>query len=311
MVVIGGMEVELICALINDNQRMQEKCDEFGRDLLSIIEEEAERDVVEAVLDEVSREYLSIAKRAVEILARCILEVLDEPVFQKLYSPEWEGEEAPITTLTVTLQDYFADLQDWLSEYHFAKLLKEMLHTVTIYYIMSLRRKVALCTRPNEPFTFTNELLAAKKIIQERLQLQDFFDKFLPLLRHGGVKSKDALSEELEGLQSLTKIVTCRHFSSAEHDCKLLFGRYGVDGLRLAQVGFLCNPSIPRNDRQNNVDAAKRLFDANSAASSYNAQPMEDFAAFDIALQALQAGVQAGNKTKGFWSRLRSNGINK
>lgn len=49
------MEVELICVLINDNQRMQEKCDEFGQDLLKILQEDdKDREMVEIILDEVS-----------------------------------------------------------------------------------------------------------------------------------------------------------------------------------------------------------------------------------------------------------------
>lgn len=146
-----GLDVEIICTLINDNQRMQEKCDEFGKDLLALIHEETERDILEAVLDEVSREYLSIAKRAVDTLAKAMIEVLDEPVFMQLFTPEWEQDDNPINTLVVTLQDYFGDLCEWLSEYHFSKLVRAVLDAVIWQYTMSLRRRISMYSATNNP----------------------------------------------------------------------------------------------------------------------------------------------------------------
>jgi hypothetical protein len=49
---------------------------------------------------------------------RCILQELDEPIFLRFYSPEWESGENFSNVLVVTLADYFADLSTWLpSEY--------------------------------------------------------------------------------------------------------------------------------------------------------------------------------------------------
>eukprot|EP01031_Cornospumella_fuschlensis_P050624 gene50624-61922_t len=280
----GDVEVEQLCALINDNQRMQEKCDEFGKDLLHIITQEDERDIIEAVLDEVSREYLNIARRAVETLSKSIMLVLDEPVFLRVYSQDWENDENPLSTLVITLQDYFSDLQDWLSEYHFSKLLREMLHRVVVQYVMSLRRKVSESVGRENIFTFTNELLAAKKIIQDRVLLQDHFEKFIPLLRMAGVKTKEMLADELEPLQYLTKLITCRTFATVEADCRALYTKYGIDGLRACQAALLCNPSLPKQDRQANFDAAKKLFDTGVQHGVYSQTPLEDFVNFDSQL---------------------------
>ena len=83
-----------MCATINDNQRMQEKCDEYGEKLISFYSldtedanaEKEDKDLLFAVIEEVSSEYIALAVKAVKFLARCILEDLDEPYFLKLFS---------------------------------------------------------------------------------------------------------------------------------------------------------------------------------------------------------------------------------
>lgn len=186
---------------------------------------------------QVSREYLSIAQLAVDTLSHCLVDVLDEAVFCKLYTTDWEGSDDPISIMLATLKDYFDDLKEWLSAYHFGKLVKELLCLAIRQYVMYLRRKLALSianqvvTNNALPvvFTFTNELLAAKKIIQDRFALEDFFSKFLPL---PGVKTMDNLREEFEPFTFLTKIITTRSLQVIDSDCRNLFKRYGIDGLR-------------------------------------------------------------------------------
>lgn len=45
---------------------------------------------------------------------RVILAELDEPIFLKIYTPEWESGENISNVLVVTLADYFTDLSSWL-----------------------------------------------------------------------------------------------------------------------------------------------------------------------------------------------------
>jgi hypothetical protein len=63
------MEGEVICALINDNQRMREKCEEFGDHVLYFMEEGADKDLVTNILVTVSEEYENIAVKALSSLA--------------------------------------------------------------------------------------------------------------------------------------------------------------------------------------------------------------------------------------------------
>lgn len=65
-------------------------------------------------------------------LTRCILSELDEPIFLRLYSPEWEGGENYSNILVVTLADYFQDLSSWLpSEYFKVDIAHCVNHPVT------------------------------------------------------------------------------------------------------------------------------------------------------------------------------------
>lgn len=47
------------------------------------------------------------------------MQELDEPIFLRIYSPEWESGENISNILVVTLADYFQDLSTWLPEEYF------------------------------------------------------------------------------------------------------------------------------------------------------------------------------------------------
>jgi hypothetical protein len=64
------LDPETLCALINDNQRMQEKCEEFADKVIQLIPQDDHREMLSAMLDEVSNEYISLAMNAIGFLAR-------------------------------------------------------------------------------------------------------------------------------------------------------------------------------------------------------------------------------------------------
>ena len=58
--------------MINDTQRMQEKSEEeFADTVIRLIPKEFDREMLTAILEEVSSEYIAIAIRTVKFLARC------------------------------------------------------------------------------------------------------------------------------------------------------------------------------------------------------------------------------------------------
>lgn len=65
-----SMEAEVLCSIINDNQRMEEKCKELSDDISRLIEDHEDREMLEAIANEVAMEYLLIANTGVRSLAR-------------------------------------------------------------------------------------------------------------------------------------------------------------------------------------------------------------------------------------------------
>lgn len=223
---------------------------------------------------------------------RCIIESLDEDVFSKLYTPEWESgnSDSFLTILTATFEDYFSDLSQWLAYYHYTKLQRELLAQTVGRYLMTLRK------RCNGAFTFTNELVVANKIIRDRSVLIDFFKNYLEDLQRGGMRPtkyvsstddnhdpnletlESALYNELEPMISLTRVITARQLSVGENDAKALFARYGGDGLRLVQACYFCNPTINRIERQQNSDKARKMYEE----STFSLDAREEYKSFDV-----------------------------
>lgn len=107
------------------------------------------------------------------LAVRCVLEDLDEPIFSKLYTADWEQGEDIAHVLVVTLQDYFSDLSEWLYDYFFRSLLNELLCALIQRYVMCLRKK------SNGVFTFQSQLMVTRRISEDRVVLLEFFEKYL------------------------------------------------------------------------------------------------------------------------------------
>jgi hypothetical protein len=63
---------DTVCAIINDNQRMQEKCEEFTDSITPMIPTEEEKDLLVGKLQDVASEYINVAVSAVGYLARSV-----------------------------------------------------------------------------------------------------------------------------------------------------------------------------------------------------------------------------------------------
>ena len=189
-------------------------------------------------------------------------------------------------------------------------------------YMMTIRRRVD----HQGHFTFQHELKAANAILKDHKSLLEFFDKHLEVLQHGGLRpmpittaagktgvtiplsTNDLLQRKLDPLPALAQIVGSRSFINAENNAKLLFLRYGIDGLKVVQACFLCNPTISKIDRIAISEQMKKLFDSQAEnGKKYVMKPMEEYLAFDTGLDAAVAVKEAAPKSKsgGFWSRRK------
>jgi hypothetical protein len=123
--------------------------------------------------------------------------------------------------MVATLQDYIQDIHSWLSDYFYSKFVRDILHRITGCYVMSLRRHLST-------FHFNSEIMAARKMIIDLENLQEFFDTYSEVLRRGGLKSKknsniSAVANELEPIANLARIVRYLYKYKFIHVCKYMY----------------------------------------------------------------------------------------
>jgi hypothetical protein len=79
-------------------------------------------------------------------------------------------------------------------------------------------------------------------------------------------------------------------------------------GLRLVQAALMANPSINKNEKTANLEAAKKMFDSGDRnGAPYPNKPNEEFLGYDSGTYSADAQAKA-NATKksgggGFWGR--------
>lgn len=269
---------------------------------------------------------------------------MEEPIFSKLFLPEWETGKGDhlISTLVVTLEDYFGDLAEWIEYYHYSKLVKEIFVLTIGHYVMSLRK------RANGTFSFMNEIKASMCIQADIEILIEFFEKSQKLIVQGGWKSafqannntsssnktanngnnptslvlptmahlfnNSLISEEYQILTCFQKLVMCRNINNIEDESIFLFIKYGMDGLKLVQTCFVCNPSLGKNEKQNMLENIKKMFDTSNHKYGYHylLDMDEEYKNFDNNNISLQTNTkESNNKNKsnngngggGFWGR--------
>ena len=67
------MDPDVLCAFINDSHRMQEKCDEFSEKMLPLVPQADHKEMLDAMAEAVSNEYVTLAVKGVHFLSRYYL----------------------------------------------------------------------------------------------------------------------------------------------------------------------------------------------------------------------------------------------
>lgn len=218
------------------------------------------------------------------------------------------------SVLVVTLKDYFEDLSDWLVDTYFKMFVKEILILVAAYYVNTIRKKA------NGTYTIVNEISFANIISKDKSVLEEFFESYSSLLWTNGkdlnirktkgfnkpksfgsnIGKNTLVSNELEPILSLARLVSSPHLSGAEEDAILLFENYGNDGLKVVQATFQIKGSLSKQDKASNIESAKILFEKNG---TYLSKFEEDFRNFDTMSYASSNNKEGNAKHRGFWRR--------
>jgi hypothetical protein len=133
------IEIERVCTVVNDSYRLQDKCDML---LDAIPDEEMDQgreveglETMKEEMDSLCVGYVELAVDATKLAACSVMEDLNGPIISKVFSPAWEDGEEIMTVTVRTLKDWFTDLQKWLPEYFFSKLVRECYNQVLKNYI--------------------------------------------------------------------------------------------------------------------------------------------------------------------------------
>lgn len=198
------MEVERLCATINDALRLSEQCEERNEELVDVSNEEHVQSG-----EDVCKELTELALHATRYLCeRIMLDLVDlDPILTSIGKPRWEQDNtvSPVDTAIVTLKDYFADIFEWVPDrYVFPKCVKHCFDMTLQLYIHSFFSH-----------TMANGLLQdpsqASGVLQKDWQklLQFFANKEMEEYAGcAGHYSKSVLVARLDLLQALSVLLT-------------------------------------------------------------------------------------------------------
>ena len=138
-----GMPLEYLCAVVNNCSRMMELC--------AGLSEQAELLLSERLTSQLSPEaapttFLEVAKTALGAVADLMVVDL-APLFQNAFSDAWFAEESGMAVVVATVADFFGDLQFWLQDHFFKKLVTLALDQVVYMYIEALLTRSVKLTK--------------------------------------------------------------------------------------------------------------------------------------------------------------------
>ena len=128
-------------------------------------------------------------------------------------------------------------------------------------------RKHTVSLNPNStvhnthfPHQFKSEMNAASRISNDFEHLKEFFGKFEETLQAGGLQGSYLL--EMEPLKQLAHITILSRLngSGVEEIVKMLFSKYGREGLSIVIAAMGCNPSLNKQEKIENIKQAGALF---------------------------------------------------
>ena len=196
------VEVERLCAIINDASRLIEQCDERNAAVLDRNNSEHEE-----VGDELCKELTELSLHATRFLCERVMLDLREPdpILNRVGGKQWEsGNMLVIETTVATLKDYADDIQEWIPHnYYFPKYLKHCFDmTVQAYlesfFALTMQRGVE------------DPLKASQMLHRDWQNLTKFFciSGMAKYLGHAGHHSKTVVTERLGLLQAMSFLLT-------------------------------------------------------------------------------------------------------
>jgi hypothetical protein len=213
------MDIEQICAAINDSFRMQDKCEDLIEDVGDV--SEASEDLGDA-MDELCTGYVELAVLATKLAANSVMLDLKEPILQQVFTSKWEEGEELVGVACKTLRDWFGDLSMWLPDYFFSKLVRECYEqTVKCYIAAVFKRKKA----------FAEPARAAQHIVNDRTNMAELFGgEYYDKLFAAGIREDGAVDKQLAVLTNTSRVLLAPYVYDCKSEIKELLIEFGAQG---------------------------------------------------------------------------------
>jgi hypothetical protein len=152
------MPLEFLCAVINNCSRMMEHVAGLAEQAELLL---SEKQMSSLAPDAAAQGFLGVAKTAITAIVDQMMADLT-PLFEKVFSDSWFSEQAGVGTVIATVGDFFCDLQFWLQEHFFKRLVTQILDRIVYTYIEALliTHKVKMSTKVKEGIAADLEVIA-------------------------------------------------------------------------------------------------------------------------------------------------------
>lgn len=128
------MPLEYLCAVVNNCSKMMEHAAELSQQAELLLNEAQFSSLAP---DRVAQGFLDVAKVAVtSIVDKMMVDLV--PLFAKIFSDAWFKDQNGMGTVIATTGDFLCDLQLWVQEFFFKRLVTQVLDRVVYYYIEAL-----------------------------------------------------------------------------------------------------------------------------------------------------------------------------
>ena len=181
----ANMDVEWMCAVINDGARLLDYIDNFSifgdtkkHPVLPTFELRKARD---SVIDG----YQEVSWEVCDLLAHSLMRDLEAPVMDHIFTDRWERDGQLMNCVGATLKDYFDDLSvsGWIPQYEFCRVVKQCISIVAEQYV------AAVFAEKHEGRPFSDAKAIPARLVQDRLILMQFFSHVELEMNGRGAKS--------------------------------------------------------------------------------------------------------------------------
>jgi hypothetical protein len=213
------MDVEKICAAVNDAFRMQDKCEELIDEVVDVKDQSEE---LCTAMDDLCTGYVELAVSASKLCAKSVL--LDvEPYLVDVFTAKWEDGEELVSVATKTLQDWFQDLAVWLPEYFFSKLVRECYERVVKTYVEAMFK--------NRKKSFAEPSRAAQHLVNDRINLFELFGgQYSYNLMAAGLREEGVVEKQLSVLTNVSKVLLAPYVYNVKDEITGLLEEFGAQG---------------------------------------------------------------------------------